>query len=121
MVRIVLEAARHGGSIVAALVRRLGPAGDADIAEELGLPRPDRRAGQGRGARAARRRRRGIRAGDVILALDGHEIEDPGRLRFRVATLPLGQPAPLAYWRDGASRTATVTVGPAARAAAARD
>ena len=34
--------------------------------------------------------RAGIRVGDVILAVDGHEVSDPGSLRYRVATLPVG-------------------------------
>jgi S1-C subfamily serine protease len=52
----------------------------------------------------------GLRTGDVVVALGEHEIDAPDMLRFRVATMPLGSPAQLDYWRAGASRTATLTV-----------
>jgi serine protease Do len=49
-----------------------------------------------------------IRTGDVILAIDGHELSDPEELRFRVATLPLDKPVRLAIWRDRQRRDTSV-------------
>ena len=49
----------------------------------------------------------GVESGDVILAVEGHEIDDPDELRFRLATLRADTPVQLTLWRDGKSRDAT--------------
>ena len=51
-----------------------------------------------------------LRIGDVILALNGHEIDDPEALKFRIATLAPNVPAKLDYWRGGESHSASVTL-----------
>lgn len=43
----------------------------------------------------------GIRAGDVISAIDGRAIHDPAEMKFRTATVPLGQTALFKYFRRG--------------------
>jgi serine protease Do len=110
MVRVVLEAARHGGKFIRPWLGASGDAVTADTAEALKLQHPmgvliKAVASDSPAATA------GLKPGDVILALDGHEIEDPDVLKFRIATLPLNRAAPLTYWRDGHSRVATVTLG----------
>ncbi|MGB4101650.1 MAG: Do family serine endopeptidase [Alphaproteobacteria bacterium] len=43
----------------------------------------------------------GLRVGDVIMTLNGHEVEDSQALRFRIATLPVGGTGTLGVWRKG--------------------
>jgi Do/DeqQ family serine protease len=103
MVRTVLQAATDGGRIVRPWLGASGQAVTAEIANGLGLSHP---AGVlvkdvTPGSPAAQA---GVRVGDVILEIQGHPIEDPEGLRFRIATLPLGAPARLALWRAGQTR-----------------
>ena len=54
--------------------------------------------------------RAGLRKGDVILAVDGSDVNDDSGLLFKLATLRQGSRARVLYLRDGAERTATVVV-----------
>ncbi len=109
MVRAVLEGAKTGKPIARAWLGATGQPVTADIAQAAGLDHPrgvlvkevvaDSPAAQA-----------GIRAGDVIVAIAGHEVDDPEDLRFRVATLPVGAPARLSYWRGGKQQEATATL-----------
>ncbi len=80
------------------------------LAQSFGLPRP---AGalvssveNGSPAASA-----GLKSGDVILAWDGHAIDDASALPVFVAQTAPGKQASLRVWRGGAERTLTVTVG----------
>lgn len=101
MVRIVLESARTGSTVV----RRPWFGGrlqvvSADIAAALGLDRPtgavivsvveDGPAAQG-----------GLRRGDVVLAVDGVAVTDPDSFGYRFATRPLGGITSLSVQRGG--------------------
>lgn len=55
--------------------------------------------------------RAGIKAGDVILSLDGRNIADSGELRNLVAGKPIGQAVKLGIVRDGKKMTISVNVG----------
>jgi serine protease Do len=55
--------------------------------------------------------RAGIRQGDVIVAINGHEISDSHELTRRVAGLAAGKSASFAVVRDGARRTVDITIG----------
>jgi serine protease Do len=109
MVRVVLQAAKHGGKIVRPWLGVSGQDVTQDLARGLKLERPEgvlvKDVASGSPAAAA-----GIRIGDVILAIDGHDVEDPEALKFRTATLAPSQPVQLDYVRDGADREATVTL-----------
>lgn len=76
----------------------------ADLASSLGLGRPGgvlvNRVHPGSAAAEA-----GLRVGDVILEVGGHDIADAAALRFRVATLRLGDSVELTILRDGARRS----------------
>ncbi|HKX07979.1 MAG TPA: DegQ family serine endoprotease [Stellaceae bacterium] len=109
MVRAVLEGARSGKPMVRAWLGATGQPVTAEIAQAAGLdhPRgvlvkevvPDSPAAEA-----------GIRPGDVIVAIGGHDVDDPEDLRFRVATLPVGAPTRLAYWRAGKQQDASATL-----------
>jgi serine protease Do len=54
--------------------------------------------------------RAGIRRGDVILQIDGREVQDAEALRFRVATHSVGQSVAIGLLRDGRERSVTATL-----------
>jgi serine protease Do len=85
---------------------------DQSLADAFGLPRP---AGAlvssvEEGSAAAKA---GVKAGDVVLALDGREISGAGDLAPRVAGLAPGTRATLAVWRDHGRRDLEVRVAEA--------
>ncbi len=107
MVRTVLsdDSARNG-KIVRAWFGGSGQPVTQDVAASLGLTRPsgvliadvhpDSPAAQA-----------GIRPGDVITAINGNEVPDPEALRFRIATLPIGDTASFTVVRRGQPITAS--------------
>ncbi len=108
MVRVVLESARMGSSSVrrpwfGARLQVL----TGDVAEGLGLDRP---AGalvasvvdNGPAAEA------GLRRSDVILALDGVQVDDPEAFGYRFATRPIGGNSNLTVLRAGKRLTLPV-------------
>jgi Do/DeqQ family serine protease len=100
MVRTVLDGARGGGPIVRAWLGATGQPITAEIAQTLGLPHPMgvliKDVTPGSPAALA-----GIHIGDVIFSIQGHDVEDPEDLRFRVASLAVNSPARLTVWRSG--------------------
>lgn len=105
MVRHVVDTALDGGSLIRPWLGLTGQAVTAELAQSLGLERP---AGvvvsevfPGGPADQA-----GIKAGDVIIAVDGFEVHDPQGLRYRVATQPLGKKVRISYIRGGQTRSA---------------
>jgi Do/DeqQ family serine protease len=109
LVRGVLQAAMSGGRVVRPWLGAAGQGVTSDIAGDLGLARPEgvlvKEVTPGSPAAQA-----GLRVGDVILAVDGHGIEDPDALHFRIATLPIDGKAHLTVWRDGKSRDTVAAV-----------
>jgi Do/DeqQ family serine protease len=109
LVRAVLQAASHGGHVVHPWIGASGQAVTADIAQGLGLPHPQgvllKEVVPGSPAAEA-----GLRKGDVVLAVEGHEVDDPDALRYRVATLPPGARARFSLWRSGEHRDAGVII-----------
>jgi len=107
LVRPVLQAAATGGKVTRPWLGATGQGVTADIAQNLGLPRPEgvlvKDVTPGGPAAQA-----GLRTGDVVLEVAGHAIDDPEGLRFRVATLTLDAPATLRIWRAGQIRDAVV-------------
>ncbi len=65
----------------------------------------------------------GLRAGDVIVAVNGDRITSPRELSRKIASLGPSQKAGITYRRDGAERTASVTLAaqPNERQASARE
>jgi len=81
----------------------------AEIAASLNLPRPYGVLINGTfpGSPAERA---GLKAGDVVTAIDGREVDDPESLRFRIATLPIGSKTELSFIRKGQPMTASATL-----------
>jgi Do/DeqQ family serine protease len=108
MVRVVVASARNGGGAVKRpwLGARLQPL-TPEIAESMGLKRPAGAlvAGVTSDSPAARA---GLKSGDVIVSVEGQQVDDPNAFDYRFATRPLGGSAKLGLLRDG--REATVSV-----------
>ena len=109
MVRAVLEGAKTGKPIARAWLGATGQPVTAEIAQAAGLDHPrgvlvKEVVAESPAAQA------GIRPGDVIVAIGGHDVDDPEDLRFRVATLAVGAPARLTFWRAGQQQEASTTL-----------
>src|SRR5262245_18911261 len=93
-------------------IRRIGVTMQSvtpEIADSLGLKQAkgalvDEVQGGGPAARA------GVKAGDVILSLDGTAIADSRDLARKVASENLGTAVSLQVWRDGKEQTLRLTV-----------
>ncbi|MFN3226150.1 MAG: PDZ domain-containing protein [Hyphomicrobiales bacterium] len=113
MVNVVLGEAASGASFVArpylgAEVQAVTPA----IAQSLGMRRP-------RGVlvadvvRGGPADQAGLRRGDVVVSIDGVQIEDPDAFAYRFATKGIGGTTSLRVIRDGRRRDLTIfLVGP---------
>jgi S1-C subfamily serine protease len=83
-----------------------------EIAEAMGLERPagilvDQLHPESPFAKA------GLRTGDILLSIDGNEVNTPSELAFRTATLGTGRRAALDYLRGSEQRHASVALAPA--------
>jgi Do/DeqQ family serine protease len=89
MVRIFLRAAATG-KLVTAWLGAEGEALTSETAAAAGLDRPAGvlMTGVSAGSPAAAA---GLRAGDIVFAVDGKDVLDPGSLRYRIATQPVGE------------------------------
>jgi Do/DeqQ family serine protease len=110
MVRVVVASAKNGGKAVkrpwlGAKLQAVTP----DIADSLGLKRPA-------GALIANvvpdspAARAGLKAGDLIVSVDGQEVDDPNAFDYRFATQPLGGTAQLGIQRGGRDSTISIAL-----------
>jgi S1-C subfamily serine protease len=110
MVRVVVASAKTGGHAVKRpwLGAKLQPV-TADIADSMGLKRPAGAliASVTSGGPAALA---GLKAGDVIMAVDGQSVDDPNAFDYRFATKPLGGSASLGVLRAGREQTVAVSL-----------
>jgi len=100
LVRVVVDSLVAGGQALRAWLGAWGQAVGADLAKALDLDRPvgvliDKVYPGGPADRA------GLELGDVVIAVDGHEIYDPQGLAFRFSTRPLDGKAELSVARRG--------------------
>ncbi|NVJ92960.1 MAG: DegQ family serine endoprotease [Methylocystaceae bacterium] len=100
MVRSVLSGVSKTGKVVRPWFGASGQTVTQDLAANFNLARPTGvligEVYKGGPADLA-----GIRSGDIILSMDGHEVNDPQALRFRLATLALGDEAIFDVLRRG--------------------
>ena len=110
MVKVVVASAKTGGKAVARpwLGAKL-QAVTADIADSMGLKRPSGAliANIAPGSPAARA---SLKPGDLIVSVDGQNVEDPNAFDYRFATKPLGGTARLGIVRGGREQAVTVAL-----------
>jgi len=109
MIKAVLAGAGSEARIIRPWLGVSGQPVTAEIAASLGLKRPmgvllKEVTASGPAAQA------GLRVGDIVQSINGHEVEDAEALRFRVATLPVGGSARLATFRAGTHREVEVVL-----------
>lgn len=113
MVKVVMASAKRGDKLVRRpwFGARLQVV-SSDLTESVGLDRPV-------GALVASTVERGpaaeagLRAGDVILAVDGQSVDDPEAFGFRYATKPIGATTQLTVLRGGRKLALPVRLTPA--------
>jgi len=110
MVSVVAGSAKSGGSAVqrpwlGARLQAVTP----EIAESLGLKRPQGVlvAGLSPNGPAARA---GLRSGDLIVSVDGQDVDDPNAFDYRFGTKPIGGAARLGVMRAGKETSLNVTL-----------
>jgi serine protease Do len=55
----------------------------------------------------------GILAGDVVMAVDGHDVKDSRDLARQIGAMAPGTSAQLSIWRKGETKTVSLTIGEA--------
>ncbi len=111
MVHAVINGISKDGKLVRGWMGAGGQAVSQDIANSLNMKRPTgvivSQVYKGASADKA-----GLRPGDVVLAINGHEVNDPKALGYRVATLPVGDTVPLRVWRKNKTVALKLIVSP---------
>src|SRR5215469_14896585 len=110
MVRVVVASAKSGGGSVkrpwlGANLQAVTP----DLSKEFDLKRPAGAlvANVAAGGPAARA---GLKTGDLIVAVDGQDVDDVNAFDYRFATKPLGGQAQLGILRQGRSMTLPIAL-----------
>lgn len=114
MVSAILKSISKDGKLVRSWLGATGQTVTQDIANNLGLERPvgvliNRIHRFGSGAKS------GLKIGDVILAVNGREVNDSNSLGFRIATLAPGETGTLDIWRRKRVVPLQVVLKPAPR------
>ncbi len=103
MVRAVINGITKDGRLVRPWLGASGQGVSQDIASSLSMVRPTgvliNLVYKGGAADQA-----GLRIGDVVMAVNGHEVNDLKALQFRIATLPVGDTVVLRVWRRNATQ-----------------
>jgi serine protease Do len=114
IVRAVVDAEANGGKLVRPWLGVTGEALSAEIAESLGFEKPGgvvvKELFPGGPAAEA-----GVKPGDVLLAINGRDVQDPQGMAFRLATLPVGDAAKVTIVRKGERMDLPVQLVPAPR------
>ncbi|HXP96429.1 MAG TPA: PDZ domain-containing protein, partial [Telmatospirillum sp.] len=111
MVKAVLGGITSGGKAVRPWLGAAGQPVTAEMFQALKLARPYGVLINGVHA-GSPAEQAGLKVGDVVLAVNGHEIDDPEALRFRIATLNVGSTAQLTVSRNGQDRGVSVILQP---------
>lgn len=112
MARAVMDQLLRFGSVrrgrIGVVIQDLQP----EAAEHLGLA-SDQGALIARVEPASPAEHAGLRAGDVVLTVDGHQVHGSGELRNRIGLVEADQDVRLEILRDGRQQNVSVRVSPA--------
>lgn len=101
MVQSIIAAEAGGGKgVVRPWLGVSSEAVTSDIAESLGMEKPTGALISGL-HKSSPLIKAGIKVGDVITSLNGHVIRDPAEMKFRMATLKIGDMADIGILRKG--------------------
>lgn len=110
LVRTVISSASQGGkAVVRGWVGVITQTITSDIAASVGLTRPAGVIIKNVHAQSTARDA-GLRAGDVVLAVNGKPVEDEEAFRFRIATAPLNSTLVFQVLRGGVTNDVNVRV-----------
>jgi serine protease Do len=109
MVKIFLRGAQSG-KLVTAWIGVEGEALTAESASQAGLDRPTGVlvTGVSPGSPAARA---GLKAGDIVYAVDGKAVLDPTSLRYQISSQPVGETVTLTVVRSGKAMNLPMQLG----------
>ncbi len=109
LARRVVDGVQGGGRVQLAWIGAEGQPVTGDIAATLGLPRPEgvllKSVYPGGPVAKA-----GLKTGDVVISVDGVEVDDMQSLNYRIATHKPGEVVKLRIASGRATRDATVTL-----------
>ncbi len=110
MVRVVIAGfAKGDGRLVRPWLGAFSRSVNPDDASALGLARPAGALIEAINPKSPAARA-GLQPGDVVLAINGHEIDDDRAMRYRIATITVGDNATIRYWRKGAIKESRVVL-----------
>jgi len=111
MVRAVVNGMTADGRLVRPWLGAYGQKVTSDIASSIGMRVPQgvivNQVHEAGSAGAA-----GLRPGDIILAVNGHDVFGPEELAYRIATLPVGDQAVLRIRRGAETLALTTDLSP---------
>jgi Do/DeqQ family serine protease len=109
MVRVVVDSSRDGGHVRLPWVGASFQEVTSDIAEGLGIDRP-------RGVLVSQvmpgspAERAKLASGDLVISVDGFDVDDPKSLNYRLATKGIGASVEIRIIRDGNEYQAAMTL-----------
>ncbi|MBI1361402.1 MAG: Do family serine endopeptidase [Alphaproteobacteria bacterium] len=107
MVKRVVDAALHGGTLVPPWLGAQGDTVDSKIAQALGLDRP-RGVLIGEVYPGGPAAKAGLKKGDIVLSVDGRQVFDEKGMKFVAATKAEGDTVSVETLRNGKERTLSV-------------
>lgn len=112
MVKFVAEQAKAGGTLRRPWFGATLQTVTADMAESLGLKRPQGVIVSGI-VPVGPAAKAGLKVGDLVVSVDGIEVDDPDGFGYRFSTKPVGGAIRLGVLRQGRPSTIDVALAPA--------
>jgi serine protease Do len=108
--RKVVKQIIENGKVVRAYIGVVPEPLSPPLAKDSGLPDDTEGVYIGAVRAESPAHKAGLRAGDILVDVDGKTVADPKSLRTRTFILPIGSTIPVTFYRDGKKQTVEVTV-----------